>query len=122
MREERIDGVHVPPTLRGVLQARIDALSPPEHLVLQRASVIGRVFWDDAVDSLTNRPDASTTTAEALDRLRSREVVYQRPQSAFDGTHEFLFKHAVLRDVTYDSVLRAQRQPTTGWPRAGSSR
>ncbi len=55
VREERIHGVNVPPTLRGVLQARIDALSPPEHLVLQRASVIGRVFWDDAVDSLTNR-------------------------------------------------------------------
>lgn len=114
VREERLGGVHVPPTLRGVLQARIDALTPPEQLVLQRASVIGRVFWDDAVASLATEPSPSSATAEALDRLRSREVVYQRPESAFDGTHEFLFKHAVLRDVTYDSVLRAQRQAYHG--------
>jgi class 3 adenylate cyclase/tetratricopeptide (TPR) repeat protein len=110
VREERLSGVRVPPTLRGVLQARLDALSPAEQLVLQRASVIGRVFWDDAVATLETAPTGSTPTAEALDRLRGREVVYQRPESSFDGTQEFLFKHAVLRDVTYDSVLRAQRQ------------
>ncbi len=110
VREARLQAVDVPPTLRGVLQARIDALSPPEQLVLQRASVIGRVFWDDAVASIDAAPTASTATARALTRLRRREVVYQRPESAFDGTHEYLFKHAVLRDVTYESVLRAQRQ------------
>jgi class 3 adenylate cyclase/tetratricopeptide (TPR) repeat protein len=108
VREGRLHGVHVPPTLRGVLQARLDALTPPEQQVLQRASVIGRVFWDDAVASFDQAQDP-TATAAALERLRSREVVHQRPESAFDGTHEFLFKHAVLRDVTYDSVLRAQR-------------
>jgi class 3 adenylate cyclase/tetratricopeptide (TPR) repeat protein len=108
--EDRIDRVKVPPTLKGVLQARIDALSPPEHLVLQRASVIGRVFWDDAVDSLQAEPAPEMPTDQALDLLRRREVVYQRPQSAFDETREFLFKHAVLRDVTYESVLRPRRQ------------
>jgi class 3 adenylate cyclase/tetratricopeptide (TPR) repeat protein len=111
---ERIDRVKVPPTLRGVLQARIDALTPPEHLVLQRASVIGRVFWDDAVDSLRAEPAPGVTTGDALDQLRRREVVYQRPQSAFDETREFLFKHAVLRDVTYESVLRPRRQAYHG--------
>ncbi len=110
VREAQLHGVHVPPTLRGVLQARIDALSPPEQQVLQRASVIGRVFWDDAVASFDPAPTTSTATVAALDSLRGREVVYQRPDSAFDGTQEFLFKHAVLRDVTYDSVLRAQRR------------
>ena len=114
VREDRLGGVQVPPTLRGVLQARIDALSPPEQLILQRASVIGRVFWDDAVASLDPTSKPSRDTGEALDRLRAREVVYQRPESAFDGTHEFLFKHAVLRDVTYDSVLRAHRQTYHG--------
>ena len=42
----------VPATLRSVLQARLDALPTTERLTLQRASVIGRVFWDDAVESL----------------------------------------------------------------------
>ncbi|HEX6888267.1 MAG TPA: adenylate/guanylate cyclase domain-containing protein, partial [Candidatus Nanopelagicales bacterium] len=109
IEQARLQAVQVPPTLRGVLQARVDALTPPEQLVLQRASVIGRVFWDDAVASFDPVPSASDDIADSLTRLRRREVVYQRPESAFDGTHEFLFKHAVLRDVTYESVLRAQR-------------
>jgi tetratricopeptide (TPR) repeat protein len=45
-----------------------------------------------------------------LDTLRRREIVYQREVSAFDSAREFLFKHALLRDVAYDSVLRAHRE------------
>jgi tetratricopeptide (TPR) repeat protein len=116
--EERIDSTRVPPTLKGVLQARLDALSPAEHLTLQRAAVIGRVFWADAVDNLSHAPALTSheppATDEALDRLRSREVVFQREQSAFEETREFLFKHALLRDVTYDSVLKSHRQTYHG--------
>jgi class 3 adenylate cyclase/tetratricopeptide (TPR) repeat protein len=112
--EDRVGTARVPLTLKGVLQARLDALSAPEHLALQRAAVIGRVFWDDAVDDLGSAPSVATgrevDAAEALDRLRSRTVVFEREQSAFDGTREFLFKHALLRDATYESVLRAHRQ------------
>src|SRR5207237_2003738 len=42
----------VPATLTGVLQARLDGLLPDERVVLQTASVIGRVFWDSAVEHL----------------------------------------------------------------------
>ena len=53
--EERLDQAQVPATLRSVLQARLDALTTAERVTLQRASVIGRVFWDDAVESLRSR-------------------------------------------------------------------
>ena len=46
---------------------------------------------------------------EALEQMRAREVVYERPHSAFDETREFFFKHTLLRDVTYDSVLKVHR-------------
>ncbi|HRC77906.1 MAG TPA: adenylate/guanylate cyclase domain-containing protein, partial [Kouleothrix sp.] len=48
----RLAETRVPPTLTGVLQARIDALPPEERATLQRASVIGRVFWDAAAERL----------------------------------------------------------------------
>jgi class 3 adenylate cyclase/tetratricopeptide (TPR) repeat protein len=107
VHEERIGTVRVPSTLKGVLQARLDALSQPERAVLQRASVVGRVFWDDAVDHL----DAGSvaTTPAALEALHRRELVFQREVSAFDSAREFLFKHALLRDVAYDGVLKARR-------------
>ncbi len=112
--EDSVETAHVPPTLKGVLQARLDALSAPEHLALQRAAVIGRVFWDEAVDDLGSASGVPTArdvhAAETLEQLRSRAVVFEREQSAFDGTREFLFKHALLRDATYESVLRSHRQ------------
>ena len=105
---ELVETVVVPSTLRGVLQARLDSLSPGERGLLQRASVVGRVFWDDAVAHLAE--SAATPAAETLDVLRRRELVFEREVSAFDSAREFLFKHALLRDVAYDGVLRAHRE------------
>lgn len=109
VERELVGSVLVPSTLRGVLQARLDSLSTDERSLLQRASVVGRVFWDDAVDWLapaSARPDVGGT----LDELRRRELVFQREVSSFDSAREFLFKHALLRDVAYDGVLRTHRQ------------
>jgi class 3 adenylate cyclase/tetratricopeptide (TPR) repeat protein len=115
--EDAIEHAPVPSTLRGVLQARLDALPPAEHRTLQRAAIIGRVFWDDAVEqlqSVTRAEPAAWPVHESLELLRSREVVFRREQSVFEGAAEYLFKHALLRDVAYDSVLRAHRQAYHG--------
>ncbi len=86
--DERLEEAHVPATLRSVLQARLDALSEAERVALQRASVVGRVFWDDAVDCLgsgDSMPAAEIATAAALDQLRTREIVFERERSTFDA-------------------------------------
>jgi tetratricopeptide (TPR) repeat protein len=110
----RLDATRVPPTLTAVLQARLDVLDAAERSVLQRASVIGRVFWDAAVAALgVDRADDSATTdevAKMLEVARGREFVFQRETSAFDATEEYIFKHALLRDVTYETVLLRERE------------
>ena len=112
----RLVEVRVPSTLTGVLQARLDGLSPWEQIVLQRASIIGREFWDDALANLgTHITETRTelTTGDlpsALETLRRKELIYRRETSTFDGTNEYLFKHAILRDVTYESVLKRSRR------------
>ena len=101
----------VPPSLKGLLQARLDALTPPERAVLQRASVVGRIFWDQAVTHLASDGSADRPDAVApFDHLLERDLVFERELSAFESAREFLFKHALLRDVAYDSVLRARRR------------
>lgn len=40
-----------------------------------------------------------------LGKLRERELVFQREQSAFAEACEYTFKHDILRDVTYEAVL-----------------
>ena len=101
---ERLIQVHVPSTLTGVLQARIDSLPAIEKRALQQASVIGHVFWDEALAKL--HADAPL----ALPALGRRELALARDSSAFEGAREYVFKHHLLHQVTYDSVLKRQRK------------
>ncbi len=104
----------VPDTLAGVLEARLDGLDEDERQVLQSASVLGRVFWDDALAQLDRaaaeirRSDQAMT--DILARLCRREMVFHRPESTFPQVQEFTFKHAILHDVTYATVLKPQRR------------
>lgn len=105
----------VPLTLTGLLQARLDQLSTAERQSLQRAAVIGRTFWDEAVAQLGQAGPGSTEVDEALarsalDEAASSGLVVERPESAFAGTNEYAFRHALLHDVTYQSVLKRLRR------------
>ena len=105
---DRLDAIHVPATLTGVLQARLDSLPVAERETLQRASVVGSLFWDAAVVYVGDDDPASV--ASVWPALGRRELVYSREETAFEGTREFVFKHALLRDVTYESVLLRRRR------------
>jgi class 3 adenylate cyclase/tetratricopeptide (TPR) repeat protein len=117
----RLASTPVPPTLTGVLQARLDGLLPEERNLLQQASVIGRVFWDEAVERLAAgaaEPGPATAEAKvdksaivhALDALCRKELVLRRSTSAFSGAGEYMFKHELLRNVAYESLLKKLRR------------
>jgi len=109
---DRLGALKVPSTLLGLLQTRLDALPPTQRIVLQRAAVVGRVFWEDVVDRLADDDDGEpeVDVVGALEALRASGLVQRRPMSEIDSTHEYLFKHALLRDVAYESQLRAHRR------------
>jgi class 3 adenylate cyclase/tetratricopeptide (TPR) repeat protein len=109
----RLEQVAVPSTLAGVLQARLDSLPIHERTVLQQASVVGRLFWDRIVTYIQAEGgdgDDPQLIPLALASLRDRELVYRHEESAFVGTVEYIFKHDVLREVTYESVLKRLRR------------
>ena len=110
----RLTTVRVPPTLTGVLQARLDSLPLEERTTLQQASVVGRVFWNDMVKRLRSMNGEHGEPLAAVDeRLRAlmgKELTFKREKSAFVGTDEHIFKHAILHDVTYESVLKSLRR------------
>jgi predicted ATPase/class 3 adenylate cyclase len=111
---DRLETARVPATLTGVLQARLDGLPAPEREELQHAAVVGRVFWSNVVERMHNPDTASTKTPDAtgqhLGMLKGRELIFERPQPTFAGAHEYIFKHAILHDVTYESVLKRLRR------------
>ncbi len=104
---DKLAALRVPPTLTGLLQARLDGLPRPEREALQRASVVGRLFWDDVVAELLNSKREMINPT--LDSIRRRELVYRRGRSAFAPAEEYIFKHALLRDVAYETVLLKHR-------------
>ena len=114
---------HLPPTLVGVLQARLDGLLPEELEILQRAAIIGRTFWDSAVSFLslaTHSPNPNkqatvrlipdTATRKILEALQRKDMIQKQETSAFTFAQEYSFQHALLRDVTYETVLKRQRK------------
>jgi hypothetical protein len=51
-RRRSAEVARVPPTLAGVLQARLDALTLPERLALHQSAVVGHEFWDQALAAI----------------------------------------------------------------------
>ena len=100
----RLLAAHVPQTLTGVLQARLDGVKPAERLALQQAAVIGFVFWDQALAAIdADAPDA-------LPGVSQRSLVVPRQEASFDGVREYAFNHQILHHVTYDTVLKRVRR------------
>jgi tetratricopeptide (TPR) repeat protein len=101
---DKLKTTRVPQTLTGVLQARLDSLKASEKQALQQASVIGFVFWDQALAAIdADAPDA-------LPGVTRRELVVPRPEASLDGVREYAFHHQLLHQVTYDTVLKRLRR------------
>ena len=93
----------LPATVVGVIQARLDVLSPAERLTLQCASVIGAVFWDEVLCEM------HAAAAGALPELQVQGLALPHSASSFEGTREFAFHHHLFHQATYDGVLRRHK-------------
>ncbi|HNB53027.1 MAG TPA: tetratricopeptide repeat protein, partial [Anaerolineales bacterium] len=106
----RLSKVRVPPTLTGLIQVQLDSLFQPERVLLQRAAVIGRIFWDKAVEALAPADDMIIDVEVSLDGLIKRDILFPREDSAFAGAREFIFANQMMRDVVLESLPPRQRR------------
>ncbi len=96
----------VPDTLQALIAARIDHLVPDAKTLLQRASVVGRVFWEGALEHLS--PDVTDREA-LLGDLLQREFLLREPRSSISGESAYRFKHALIREVAYTGLAKLSR-------------
>jgi class 3 adenylate cyclase/tetratricopeptide (TPR) repeat protein len=96
-----------PESIQALIAARLDMVAGDRKAVLQDASVIGKVFWADAVESLGDR--AGGSVREALDDLTHRELVVPVGSTSMKGHEEYAFAHGLVRDVAYSQIPRAVR-------------
>ncbi len=103
MLHERPGEALVPETVQGLIAARLDTLAPEEKELLSDAAVIGRGFWLGALG------DERWRLEERLHRLERAEFVRRERRSSVAGEIEYGFRHALMRDVAYEQIPRAQR-------------
>ncbi|MGH3065927.1 MAG: ATP-binding protein [Gaiellaceae bacterium] len=96
----------VPDTLQALIAARIDHLPADGKTLLQRAAVIGRVFWRGALEHLA--PDVEGIDP-LLDDLLQREFLLREPRSSISGETAYRFKHLLIREVAYAGMAKLSR-------------
>jgi hypothetical protein len=101
--------VVIPSTLQALLMARLDGLGPSAKETAQMAAALGREFSYELLAAIT--PGNEVALQGSLDRLVGAGLVFQRgmpPQSTYS------FKHALVQDAAYSTLLRSQRQALHG--------
>ncbi len=99
---EEIAEVVVPETLEKIVQARLDRLPAAERSTLQAASVIGRRFPFRVLEAITS---ANGDLRDQLLRLQQADLVRERARIP---ELEYIFKHHVVQQVTYGTLLQEQ--------------
>ena len=95
----------IPASLHDSLMARLDRLAPAVKQVAQLAATLGRTFSFELLEAVSSME--SNTLGDALLQLETAELVYRRgvaPDTTYD------FKHALVQDVAYQSLLKRRRQ------------
>ena len=93
----------VPATLQASLIARLDRLAPVRALV-QTSAALGREFSYAVLKAVTALPDAELEPL--LGQLVASELVHQRGTAPHAG---YIFKHALVQDAAYETMLKSQR-------------
>jgi class 3 adenylate cyclase len=100
--DARVASEVLPSNLQSLLTARVDSLPPKDRALLQAASVIGRQFDPDLLARVVGDPEeleGRLTGMQSLDLIRP------------DGrSHDYLFKHSLVRDALYQSLLSRGRR------------
>jgi len=94
----------IPASLQASLLARLDRLAPARE-VAQIGAALGRQFSHELLSAVAPMPPAQLD--KALGQLVASELVYRRgtPPDA-----EYTFKHALVQDAAYSTLLRGRRQ------------
>jgi class 3 adenylate cyclase len=91
----------LPESMQSLFAARVDQLKPQDRAVLQAAAAIGRRFDPALVSTVVEQPDE---IGAALRRLEALDIVYREA-----GSSGFVFKHVLMRDSVYHSLLSERR-------------
>jgi adenylate cyclase len=98
------EDVDVPPSLHGLLLARVDRLPADARRILQEMAVLGATFDATLLRAATTTPD---TVDAALDRLVEADLIQASERRRADGRYRFT--QGLVREVVYHNLLLSRR-------------
>jgi class 3 adenylate cyclase/tetratricopeptide (TPR) repeat protein len=115
-----VSALAIPPTIHALITARLDRLETEERAVIERASIIGRVFWWGAVAELSPETERANI-GSGLQSLSRKDLI--RPDRSELGQEDaFRFSHILIRDAAYNGIPKAIRaelhERFAGWVQA----
>jgi predicted ATPase len=99
----------VPPTLQASLMARLDRLGAPAKELMQIGAAIGREFSHALLAAVANKPQADVQAA--LDRIIAAGLLFGQGLAPYAT---YLFKHSLVQDAAYNTLLRESRRALHG--------
>ena len=99
-----VDQVQLPNTLQGLIVSRIDRLEDEIKQTLKLASVIGRSFFDRVLEAIS---EGRQQLPEQLKALEQVELIRQKLNAP---EPEHIFKHALVQEAVYGSMLEESRR------------
>jgi predicted ATPase len=97
--------VKIPPTVQAVLAARIDRLPFSDKELLQTLAVIGKELAVELIEAVNGK--SKEQLEPMLANLQFGEFIYEQPRL---GRTEYTFKHALTKEVAYNSLLAERRR------------
>ena len=108
----KITKLDISSSIHGVIAARVDRLEADSRRILQEASVIGRSFYYEIINKISETKKNINTyleTLEGLDLIKTLTTAKTgREETKIDL--EYIFKHALTQEVVYNGLLKAQRK------------
>ena len=102
-----VEEMEIPGSIHGLLLARIDRLPDEARLLLRVASVIGRRFAPRTLSEVAQRIGAGEDVGGRLGLLEAAGMI---ELAGVDPELEYRFRHALIQEAAYDSILRQERR------------
>jgi class 3 adenylate cyclase/tetratricopeptide (TPR) repeat protein len=99
--------LHMPLTIQTLLSARLEQLTHEEREVVQRAAVIGKLFYWRAVSDLSP-PEIRPRVGAHLTSLARRDLIHSE-RSDFNSEDAFSFRHTLIREAAYQAAPKQLR-------------
>lgn len=97
--------LEIPPTLQGLITARLDRVAPDVKQLLHAASIVGRLFSTSALGAIAGSPPRPELLREAA----RRDLIVEADERAPGEGRVHRFKHALFREVAYATIPKAER-------------